>query len=67
MKERYRKIHDIKYKTEQRIGIATHIWVYRNGEQKSRSDTPFLYVEFGWFYQVFCLQSIVLDCEQDVS
>ncbi len=30
MKERYRKIHNIKYKTGQNIGIVTHIRVYRN-------------------------------------
>ena len=30
MKERYRKIHSIKYKTGQNIGIVTHIRVYRN-------------------------------------
>ena len=30
MKERYRKIHSIKYETGQNIGIVTHIRVYRN-------------------------------------
>lgn len=56
MKERYRKIHNIKYEKGQDIGIATYIRVYRN-EGKLRCGTPFFYVEFrviACLYQFFC-------------
>lgn len=47
MKERYKKIHSIKHGAEQNIGIATHIRVCRNGGQRLRCGTLFLFdVEF---------------------
>lgn len=42
MKERYRKIHNIKYETGQHIGIATHIRVYRNRGKNLIVIHPFL-------------------------
>ncbi len=33
MKERYKKIHNIKYEEGLKTGTATHIRVYRNGGQ----------------------------------
>lgn len=42
MKERYRKIHSIKYETGQNIGIVTHIRVYRNEGKNLVAVHPFL-------------------------
>ena len=69
MKERYRKIHNIKYEKGQDIGIATYIRVYRN-EGKLRCGTPFFNVEFrviACLYHFFCQLPAVLECGQDIG
>lgn len=42
MKERYKKIHNIKYEEGLKTGTATHIRVYRNGGQNLVGIHPFL-------------------------
>lgn len=42
MKERYKKIHNIKYEEGLNTGTATHIRVYRNGGQNLVGIHPFL-------------------------
>ena len=41
MKERYGKIHNIKYETGQNMGFATHIRVYRNEGKNLVAVHPF--------------------------
>jgi len=41
MKERYRKRHNIKNETEQNMGFATHIRVYRNEGKNLVAIHPF--------------------------
>ncbi len=42
MKERYKKLHKVKYRIEQHIGTTTHIRVYHNEGQSLIVIHPYL-------------------------